>query len=498
MSDIDDVSISDGIEDEDDEPYSDDDGTYFDEEDNSVQAKSKKSENQQSKSSAKETLKKSSPVKSKKARPPRNKEEIVIPDDESSSDGSESTATALEMLKKSSQVKSKKARPPRSEEEIVIPDDDISSDGSESTATALEMLKKSSQVKSKKLPRNKKEIEVHDDESSTDGSMFSAQEKLKVRNQVKSKKSNDLSTDRSKSAKSKASDEEDNSCEDMLTKSRVPRKKEARNRGKMNAVSKGIPGDDTSQKPSRKAKKDALDSIKENVEYERSQKRSRGPKIRRVSRQLPTRNTVSKYESYLKNTTEKHGNNPPSDSEVKMDEKEFKSFRDRRSFVDNDDDVLRKQDEARNNDSVLFHLSGTNHHLNAKNKTIADKRIKSLSTCKIVDKRKSIALLRREIEFASHHELYKFGHKKCLMSDSPSQDLRKAIFSVIYSNYEHQPKEDSSSTQGEEVEHQQLANMYENNFFRDIHELLLHDPRNEVYILFRRYVNIFRLRSFLF
>ena len=128
---------------------------------------------------------------------------------------------------------------------------------------------------------------------------------------------------------------------------------------------------------------------------------------------------------------------------------------------------------------ALYHQSGISYHMNAVNKTLLGKTTKQLKLSKIIVPLKSVGLMRK-IEPVDHYKVLQFGPNfrrddNTLKENFTAKDLRKAMYSIVLGHYQYNTENPSD-------------NVSEDKLFRDIHELFFHDPKNKVYILFRRYV----------
>ena len=119
---------------------------------------------------------------------------------------------------------------------------------------------------------------------------------------------------------------------------------------------------------------------------------------------------------------------------------------------------------------VNFHPSTSKEILNFDGTTV-----KELLRTQVFKKRLSVAKL-RHIESVENSNLLDYGPKKKRDNgDKYDTDLRKSIYSIIYSCFQLATSDDELPSEDEE-----------SKLFRHVHEKYLFSPLNETYVLFQK------------
>ena len=99
-----------------------------------------------------------------------------------------------------------------------------------------------------------------------------------------------------------------------------------------------------------------------------------------------------------------------------------------------------------------------------------------------IRKKKTVAQ-QRGLVLMDNYEHYVFGPMRHRENQSTTyqRDMRKAIYSIIYENVQFNDRNKKDKRNFNPV-----SGSSEDKLFRDFHECYLHDPNNEIYVLFRK------------
>ena len=160
-----------------------------------------------------------------------------------------------------------------------------------------------------------------------------------------------------------------------------------------------------------------------------------------------------------------------------------------------DPDVLELSDSLRGRNLTMRHCGGIEIY---DRRTKIDKNKNKIEVAKsfldqdiddmihqefeFIRKKKTVAQ-QRGLVLMDNYEHYVFGPMRHRENQSTTyqRDMRKAIYSIIYENVQFNDRNKKDKRNFNPV-----SGSSEDKLFRDFHECYLHDPNNEIYVLFRK------------